>query len=261
VIDYLYHYTNLDTLKKILGNKTFRLSSLSRMDDLEEGDTEDFERFGRYIYISSWTNYSEESLLLWNYSRGDDGVRIRMKPHIFKTERINKVIDIHGFNVPVNDVFHLGILELMKKENLLFMPPRAELKKVTYTDLERLLKPKVYHEYPGDHFAIETQNLGIFKRTEWQEQREWRYRLSSLPLNLGEFESYVHTGDKRQLLNKLRSRQEKNYIDLPLNENAFDELEILCGPLMSEAGKSELEEIVQTYVPDAVIKYSKLKMR
>lgn len=37
--DYLYHYTNMETLKLILKNKIFRLSSLNKMDDLEEGET------------------------------------------------------------------------------------------------------------------------------------------------------------------------------------------------------------------------------
>lgn len=57
----------------------------------------------------------------------------------------------------------------MKKENTIFMPPRAELIKVTYTDLERLLKPTVFKSFPDNHFSIETQNLGVFKRTEWQD--------------------------------------------------------------------------------------------
>jgi hypothetical protein len=70
MVEYLYHYTNLETLKLILHNKTFRLSSLNKMDDLEEGDTEDFQKLGRFIYISSWTNNPAESLLLWSYSRG-----------------------------------------------------------------------------------------------------------------------------------------------------------------------------------------------
>lgn len=54
--NHLYHYTNLKTLKLILENRTFRLSSLSRMDDPEEGETADLDKLGRFIYISSWTD-------------------------------------------------------------------------------------------------------------------------------------------------------------------------------------------------------------
>jgi hypothetical protein len=50
MVEYLYHYTNLETLKLILHNRTFRLSSLNRMDVLEEGDTEDFQKLVRFIY-------------------------------------------------------------------------------------------------------------------------------------------------------------------------------------------------------------------
>jgi hypothetical protein len=34
MVEYLYHYTNLGTLKLILHKRTFHLSSLNRMDDL-----------------------------------------------------------------------------------------------------------------------------------------------------------------------------------------------------------------------------------
>src|SRR5699024_12337771 len=88
MIDYLYHYTNLEALRLILRNKTFRLSSLNNMDDLEEGETSDFQKLGRFIYISSWTKNSNESLSLWNYSKGNAGVRIKMKINPFKTQKI-----------------------------------------------------------------------------------------------------------------------------------------------------------------------------
>lgn len=34
--EYLYHYTNIETLALILANHTFRLTSLDQMDDLQE---------------------------------------------------------------------------------------------------------------------------------------------------------------------------------------------------------------------------------
>lgn len=86
-----------------------------------------------------------------------------------KVKQINERVKIQGHQIEVNEEFNIGILELMKKENTIFMPPRAELIKVTYTDLERLLKPTVFKSFPDNHFSIETQNLGVFKRTEWQD--------------------------------------------------------------------------------------------
>lgn len=260
--EHLYHYTNLETLKLILHYKTFRLSSLNRMDDLEEGETEDFQKLGRFIYISSWTDNTAESLLLWGYSRGNDGVRIRMKSNIFKTMPVNGNVNIHGHNVQVDDNYHIGILDLMKNKDVVFFPPRAELVRVTYTDLNRLLKPTVFKKYPNNGgFEIQTKDLGIFKRVEWQDQREWRYRLSSIPLNINEVSMCNNPHMYDAVIEKIKTREELDFIDLPLREDAFDDLEILCGPQMSPEGKEELKIVLQQYAPNAIVRDSRMRIR
>lgn len=258
--EHLYHYTNLETLKLILENKTFRLSSLNKMDDLEESETEDFQKLGRFIYISSWTNNPNESLLLWGYSRGNDGVRIKMKSNIFKTEHINGNVVINGNNVTVNEHFNIGILDLMRTKDVVFFPPRAELFRVTYTDLDRLLKPTVLKRFPNGDFQITTQDLGMFKRVEWQDQQEWRYRLHSTPVNIRE----MATGNANSydaLIEKIRTREELPFIDLPLRDDAFDDLEILCGPQMSLEGKEELKLVLEQYAPNAIVRDSGMRIR
>ena len=259
--DYLYHYTNLEALKLILQNKTFRLSSLNRMDDLEEGETEDFQKLGRFIYISSWTNNPNESLLLWNYSRGNEGVRLRMKPQIFKEENIDSKINIHGRTVEVKEVFNLGLLDIMKKKNISFVPPRAELIRVTYTNLERLLKPTVHKIFPGGDVEIQTENLGIFKRIEWQDQQEWRYRLNSMPLSINEVVLSRYPNGHKILLDKLKTREDLGYVDIPLKDGVFEDLEILCSPYMSEKSKGVLNEFLALHAPSATIKTSGMRIR
>jgi len=261
MIDYLYHYTNLEALRLILRNKTFRLSSLNNMDDLEEGETSDFQKLGRFIYISSWTKNSNESLSLWNYSKGNAGVRIKMKINPFKTQKINDYVKMHDKIVEVNEEFNLGLLDMMKNENVSFVPPRAELIRVTYTDVERLLKPTVYNEFPGAHFSIQTENLGIFKRIEWQEQQEWRYRLNSMPVGVDEMDIFSEPDGHKSLLNKIRNREDLGFIDLPLKDNVFEDLEVLCSPYMSDDSNNELNKILTQYAPNAVIKDSMLKIR
>ena len=43
---YLYHYTNIDSLALILKNRTIRLNSLDKMDDLQEQMSQDKQNFG-----------------------------------------------------------------------------------------------------------------------------------------------------------------------------------------------------------------------
>ena len=50
--DYLYHYTNTETLALILSNKTIRFNSLNNVDDLQEQETSDVKNFGQYCFVS-----------------------------------------------------------------------------------------------------------------------------------------------------------------------------------------------------------------
>ena len=65
-IDFLYHYTNIETLALILSNHTFRFRSLDQMDDLQEKETSDLKNVGQFCFISSWTDDSTESIPMWN---------------------------------------------------------------------------------------------------------------------------------------------------------------------------------------------------
>ena len=46
-MEYLYHYTSLDTLALILHNRTICFNNLLYVDDSEEAETDDMGKFGR----------------------------------------------------------------------------------------------------------------------------------------------------------------------------------------------------------------------
>lgn len=64
--EFLYHYTSIDILELILKSKKFRFSSLSTVDDTEEENTLDFDKFGRFGFVSCWTDLDEELPTLWS---------------------------------------------------------------------------------------------------------------------------------------------------------------------------------------------------
>ena len=83
--DYLFHYTNIETLSLILANRTFRLTSLNQLDDLQEKETGDTPNFGQFCYVSSWTDDETENIPMWKmYSSLSSGVRIKLKANPFK---------------------------------------------------------------------------------------------------------------------------------------------------------------------------------
>lgn len=265
-MEHLYHYTNLETLKLIFQNNTFRLTSLNYMDDLEEGETEDFQKLGRYIYISSWTKNYEESLTLWNYAENmgrTDGIRIGMKKNIFKTETINRNVMLHGHYTEIRDLeFNIGILEKMLTTNVSFVPPHATLNEVIYTKDDRLLKPFA-HQKRTNGFALLTGQLGVYKRHEWHEQQEIRYMLRSLPVTVKEMNiDFLNTPEgEKHILEQIKMREDMGFVDLLLKDDVFEDIEILCGPRMSDEKKEELNEILHEYAPHALVQNSKLQIR
>lgn len=84
-MDYLYHYTSIETLALILKNKTLCFNNLLNVDDSEEAETFDMGKFGKFVYVSCWTDDEQESIPLWNlYTPDMHGVRIRLPRYPFK---------------------------------------------------------------------------------------------------------------------------------------------------------------------------------
>lgn len=146
--EYLYHYTNIETLALILKNRTIRFNSLDKMDDLQEQQTADIENIGQFCYISSWTEDDTESIPMWNmYASLDLGVRIKLCKNPFKiynitAEDLSKVI-----NAPVTDESNgnpiqsiIPITEMFAKGFIIFPTITKDLLfKVQYTnDREKL---------------------------------------------------------------------------------------------------------------------------
>ncbi|WP_068982849.1 DUF2971 domain-containing protein [Lysinibacillus xylanilyticus] len=260
--DYIYHYTSLESLALILKNRTFRLSSLANMDDLEEGETSDIGKFGRYTYVSSWTAESEESIPLWNlYTPNMAGVRIRMKRNIFDTEIKEK-----DENIQKEDIeYSKGLLELQNQNNVIFMPYKAELIEVTYTNDRSLLYPQATNSVEnGDNlsFSVNRSGIGKFKRKVWEFQKELRYRIHSLPFSMRELESFQLENKIKDLVHEwIYVRKNLAYVDLHIAREAFEDMEILCGPKTSYAQITIIEDLVEKYNPEATIQKSSLLIR
>lgn len=140
MVNYLYHYTSVETLVLILKNKTIRFSNLASVDDIEEQGTEDFGDFGRYCFVSCWTKDSEESIPLWNmYTPDMTGVRIRLPEHPFDTE----ILPANNTVVKEDITYSKGLLALQDEYNVIFMPYQPQLINVTYTEDSTLLKPNI----------------------------------------------------------------------------------------------------------------------
>lgn len=255
-MEYLYHYTNVDTLKLILESGKFRFNSLQNVDDLEEMETADFGNLGRFCYVSCWTDKVKESIPMWKeYTSPKKGLRIKLPKNIF--EEVEDVglsqEQLIKYNIKKEDLPKLrhqytkGLAEYEKKNSVIFIPPTVELFPVTYTQDSKLLNYSVYNKYEKG-FCIETKFLGKFKNIDWIYQSEWRYKLFAYPFGLtyimGNFSLLT---DPQRILNILKTVPIPcNYFDVPFKKKYLNEMEILTSPIFDKESRQLLNTITNT---------------
>lgn len=266
--NYLYHYTNIETLALILKNQTIRFNSLDKMDDLQEQQTADIKNIGQFCYISSWTDDSTESIPMWNmYASLNFGVRIKLRQNPFKiydntTEDFSKVLwftvtdNSNGKPlqsiIPLTEMFTKGFFSVQAMDMQL-------LYKVEYTNETNKLYPQILKE-DGDHFTIVLGELGKYKNLHWSFQKEWRYILNVLPLNLNQAVEKSML-DFHTIANKMKEGLEKqpfSYYDMRISDEAFADMEITLSSRISAGSRIIVESLIEKYNPVAKLNESRL---
>jgi hypothetical protein len=98
--EYLYHYTSINNLSLILDSKRLRFNRLDMVDDLTESISSDLGNFGRFYFVSCWTESSEECIPLWSmYTPNMAGVRIKLPAAMFKKYPVEPQ-NMPGLTVP-----------------------------------------------------------------------------------------------------------------------------------------------------------------
>jgi hypothetical protein len=273
----LYHYTSLENLALILSNKTICLNNLLYVDDREEAESEDMTDIGKFVYVSCWTDDAKESIPLWNlYTPNMHGVRICLPKFPFKKYHYKK-----GDLFFTEDVETYINLKKIYDENLISVTSDAlKLIKVEYTDEKEKLLPVVRTESDKDFVKryLEAKDLkeleegriqysfeymGKFKNKNWEFQNEWRYKIVVSPMGLRE--SNPLTLQKQQ--ERIRRIEDSNTeppckrLFLDINESAFNNMEIVFGPRMSEAEKILAKSLINQYAPNCTYRDSSLRIR
>lgn len=260
--EFLYHYTSINNLALILKNRTIKLSYLESLNDLNEGITSDLGRYGKYVFVSSWTDNPDESIPLWSmYTPNMIGARIKLPIDPFK--RYGD-IQIKGTRT-YSDPFPNSIVpeeEIIGQDYLVF-PTSFELQKIVYTDDISLLQPKIRIENRNKSVRYMLKLLGKHKTTAWAFESEWRYLLWIFPSAPFDY-SDKNYDDK--MVNALKKVGENiampfNHYFLSINEDAFEQMEIVLGPKCSDGDRITVNALANIYNPKARIKFSTLKIK
>lgn len=257
----IYHYTTIETLALILKNKTIRFNRLDHVDDVDESAYSSGVQntlLGQYSFVSCWTKEERENIALWNMYTNYKGVRIGLDEDMFITYSIN-------------NHFKSFINSMIKFEDDYFVNAinnEAKLYDIQYVESpQNYIKDLIHQE--NDMVSIDTSHIGIYKRKEWDCQKESRFRLIYFPVN----PKYANVIKSKNLDNinlimqamaaSCQSLRENyvlsfDYRDMPLKTEALENIEVMLGPCTSEGEKAIVEALL-TGFKNCKIKDSQFK--
>lgn len=267
---YLYHYTNLQSLAMILKSQSIRFSPLTLLDDLQEEQSIDERSYGKYVFVSSWTFDHKENIALWKmYTDMSSGIRIKLRNNPFEyTKIINESLGesetLSKNWIKLNREGKFKIIHIFEQFNneYLYMPlTNEELQiDIEYVEEKEKLLPKL-EEFDLDSFKLHLGKLGKFKNIYWAFQKESRFKISVIPLEIidNEFQG-IRDGSFNFFGKILREENLPfEYLYLTICLDAFNEMEITLSPLMTQANRIMLESLVNQYNRNIKIVESELK--
>lgn len=273
----LYHYTDIDSLQKILESKTIRFNNLKELDDSLE--IIDFNAdFNKSTYVSCWTNDSEESIPLWHmYSRNLSGIRLEMKRDMFMTisgQGIPVIERVNDINVGEREEIPGTTLLELDKMGMSTIDFKPRLVEVEYIRLEtlKLLHQSLYIKDRNNQ-TINTSLFGRYKTKDWAFQKEWRFVVMLNPFTLQELndfnqENLSHFNATQKLLDLsdfIRRKYESNnnipsQLFLPLDVVKLNSASITLGPCISDFDKAKVYEIIEQQGLEIKVYESQLKI-
>jgi len=253
--DRLFHYTSVDTLEKILENRSLRFGRLDQMNDPEEARASDVGLASTTVFASCWSSASRESIPLWSiYGGTTKGVRLSMPTNMFLGRQRPTVLQYGGAITSVNTE-----LRIERQPPAMSSVMRSVIgpNKVFYTDDDSFkVRPLVLRADGIAHYN--PYDLGMAKGKEWAYEDEWRFKIALM--------SFAHEFPDDEFLNKVTMNFEEfpvltTQVFVPLDPSALDELVVTAGPRVSDQEFDCIQTLVQRYAARAEVARSSLAMR
>lgn len=250
----IYHYTSIESLYLILKNRTMRFTTLTDVDDMDEGETEEFKLAKQYLFVSCWTEEVMESIPQWSvYSNDMQGVRLGIE---IDENNPRKVFELE--NNPTTNLLISKDLGLVDNLPLVASPETPFYRKMKYTDDPTNLKPSILsQEKYGE--LIDMSKVALYKSLEWEFQKESRFIIdfSASPINPDL--TSIKDFDLQHTMNTLNLPFD--YKDISLADYFFENLEITFGPKCPEVHKDFVEMYLEKLNITADLKDSSLNIQ
>lgn len=193
----LYHYTTVDTLKKIISSRTLKFNRNDRLNDLIEGIRSPYVKY----YVSCFTYDEDESIPMWYIycrekhcnQKSNSGVRLRIMNNSFFSDRMY----FHDYNK--EKVYH----DLGQLGDILYG-------KVIYDDNNITRCPS---QGTDSIRLTNVVDMGLYcKASAWKYENEARFYIIQPPQDFDDV----------------------NEIFVELQDSFFQNLEITFSPLMTD---------------------------
>jgi hypothetical protein len=228
---------------------------LDLVDDVNEGEVSDIENYGRFLFVSCWSDNKKESIPMWGMSADDMcGIRIRLPKKPFYHYDSNDHLPTD--KLPRNEPFPGStIVNRLHLPNFVFIQSLNEHYeiKIKYTSDKNLLKPTLVESDNENNKTIWSSKVGTHKTKAWKFQQEVRYKIQTHPLSMFKPDKQEGTIANHQPTDR--------YIDVNIRDDAFEDMEILLGPKQTEAHKIIAQALIDKYNPVCKIRPSSLLIR
>lgn len=227
----LNHYTTIDSLFKIICDKTLKLNNIKNLNDKLESSIISEKNLDDLVFVSSFS-HTQESIPLWHmYTEPKYGVNIKFN---FSTSKRNIIESLYDSN---RSIYGIKTNPYEKKEYFkLFqrkIPADSSKWKVQFICSDVLYDDSI-EKYPlaypvGTKEKIALTSMGVVKKTAWEYENETRI--------IGYFRipdgSYVEM-------------QNLDFILIPITFQNLDSISITFSPWMSE----EIKDAIQNFIND-----------
>lgn len=257
----IYHYTSIDALAMILSTCSIKFNRLDWVDDLEESVESNNVHLGQYVFVSCWTEEKEESIPLWKmYSGSNHGIRIALDLTMFE-DNVSRDITLPN-GLQATNCYFAGITDANDPYKSYYVLPGITLNnKWFYSHVEYVhdIKEKTKDAY---QLAVGKNNqanvniafgeVGKYKNERWQFQKESRFRLIILPVNISNCNSEEVGTLVLNAIHQSKPVPLKEYF-LSLRQEVLDSIEVTLHPNSSDSDRIIVEALCSKYAKNAAI--------
>lgn len=257
-----------------MSSRSIKFNRLDKVDDMEERAESKNVQLWQYVFVSCWTENSEESIPLWRmYSGNAHGVRIGIDADMFEDYIVG------GSNVPQNiphEGFWVGKIPAQDlfRNDYYVLPPAVRLQEnggdtlfychVDYVDDVNEKTKDAYELTMTDathaSSTVAFGEIGKYKNKRWAFQEETRFRLVIIPVN-PILADPIQVGSIvfNAIHNNVPVPRSDYY--LKLRQEALDNMEITLHPNATPSDRVIVEALCAKYAQNAVISPSELTDR